>query len=55
MLSIGVDDVDATHATLLERGVEILNGPMDRPWGLRSVSFADPDGHVWEFAAALAG
>jgi uncharacterized glyoxalase superfamily protein PhnB len=26
---------------------------MDRAWGLRTASFTDPDGHIWEVAAAL--
>ena len=49
--TLGVDDVDATCDRLRERGVEILNGPMDRPWGIRTASFRDPGGHVWEIAA----
>lgn len=49
-LTIAVDDVDATCAMLAERGVELLNGPMDRPWGIRTASFRDPGGHVWEIA-----
>ena len=49
-LTIQVDDVDATCAELLERGVELLNGPMDRPWGIRTASFRDPGGHIWEIA-----
>ena len=32
--TIEVDDVDATCAELARRGVELLNGPMDRPWGV---------------------
>jgi catechol 2,3-dioxygenase-like lactoylglutathione lyase family enzyme len=48
--TIGVDDVDAMCATLEARGVEILNGPMDRPWGIRTASFMDPGGHIWEIA-----
>ena len=32
------------------RGVELLNGPMDRPWGIRTAAFADPAGHIWEIA-----
>ena len=48
--SIEVDDVDAMAADLQSRGVELLNGPMDRPWGIRTASFRDPDGHVWEIA-----
>lgn len=49
-LTITVDDVDATCAELARRGVTLLNGPMDRPWGVRTASFADPDGHIWEVA-----
>ena len=48
--TIAVDDVDATCADLSERGVKLLNGPMDRPWGVRTATFADPAGHVWEIA-----
>jgi catechol 2,3-dioxygenase-like lactoylglutathione lyase family enzyme len=49
-LTIPVDDVDAACAQLRARGVELLNGPMNRPWGIRTASFADPGGHIWEFA-----
>ena len=49
-LTIEVDDVDALCAQLAERGVQLLNGPMDRPWGLRTASFTDPGGHIWEIA-----
>ena len=49
-LTLGVDDVDVTCAQLEARGVELLNGPMDRPWGIRTASFRDPGGHVWEIA-----
>jgi catechol 2,3-dioxygenase-like lactoylglutathione lyase family enzyme len=50
VFTIEVDDVDATCAELKRRGVELLNGPMDRPWGVRTASFVDPGGHVWEIA-----
>jgi catechol 2,3-dioxygenase-like lactoylglutathione lyase family enzyme len=49
-LTIDVDDVDATCAELASRGVSLLNGPMDRPWGRRTAAFADPAGHIWEVA-----
>jgi lactoylglutathione lyase len=49
-LTVEVDDVDATCAELAKRGVELLNGPMDRPWGVRTASFRDPGGHIWEIA-----
>jgi catechol 2,3-dioxygenase-like lactoylglutathione lyase family enzyme len=48
--TIQVDDVDAMCAELTSRGVELLNGPMDRPWGIRTASFRDPGGHIWEIA-----
>lgn len=48
--TITVDDVDAMCAELTARGVELLNGPMDRPWGIRTASFRDPAGHIWEIA-----
>lgn len=48
--TLDVDDVDATCAMLTARGVELLNGPMDRPWGIRTASFKDPAGHIWEVA-----
>ena len=50
VLTIDVDDVDDVCAELQARGIEPLNGPMDRPWGVRTASFQDPDGHVWEIA-----
>jgi catechol 2,3-dioxygenase-like lactoylglutathione lyase family enzyme len=49
-LTVEVDDVDQVCATLRERGVELLNGPVDRPWGVRTATFRDPAGHVWEVA-----
>ena len=53
LMSIEVDDADAVHEQLEQHGVTILNGPIDRPWGRRTVAFADPAGHVWEIAQHL--
>jgi catechol 2,3-dioxygenase-like lactoylglutathione lyase family enzyme len=49
-LTLDVDDVDAMCEELQRRGVELLNGPIDRPWGIRTASFRDPGGHIWEIA-----
>jgi lactoylglutathione lyase len=49
--TLTVSDVDATCVDLRSRGVELLNGPMDRPWGIRTAAFRDPAGHVWEIAS----
>ena len=51
--SIWVDDTDAACAELASRGVTLLNGPIDREWGMRTASFTDPDGHIWELAQQL--
>ncbi len=48
--TITVDDVDAVCDRLVSRGVTLLNGPIDRPWGVRTACFADPAGHLWEIA-----
>jgi len=50
VFTIHVEDVDAMCAALTSRGVKLLNGPMNRPWGIRTASFADPGGHIWEIA-----
>jgi lactoylglutathione lyase len=51
VLTLAVDDVDTTCRVLQERGVQLLNGPMDRPWGPRTASFRDPAGHLWEISS----
>ena len=51
--TLGVDDVDAMCEELVSRGVALLNGPIDRPWGIRTASFRDPSGHIWEIAHPL--
>jgi catechol 2,3-dioxygenase-like lactoylglutathione lyase family enzyme len=50
VFTLNVDDVDAVCEELQRRGVQLLNGPMDRPWGPRTASFRDPAGHIWEIA-----
>ncbi len=50
VFTIHVDDVDAMCAELTARGVTLLNGPIDRPWGVRTASFIDPGGYIWEIA-----
>ena len=50
VFTLTVEDVDATYERLTGLGVEFLNGPIDRPWGIRTASFRDPGGHIWEIA-----
>jgi catechol 2,3-dioxygenase-like lactoylglutathione lyase family enzyme len=54
VLTVPVPDTDAASATLTALGVTLINGPTTRPWGPRTASFADPDGHVWEIACTPA-
>ncbi|HBU82795.1 MULTISPECIES: VOC family protein [Paenibacillus] len=51
--TIRVEDVDAVCNELKSHGVALLNGPVDRPWGVRTAAFTDPAGHVWEIAQQL--
>jgi catechol 2,3-dioxygenase-like lactoylglutathione lyase family enzyme len=53
-LSIWVPDVDAVCADLQRRGIALLAGPLDRPWGMRTANFVDPAGHSWEIAQKIA-
>jgi len=46
-----VEDVDAYHALLKERGVQ-ATGLTDRHWGQRDFYVTDPDGYSWCFARA---
>ncbi len=50
LLTITVPDVDAVAAEVVHHGATLVNGPIDRPWGVRTASFRDPAGHVWEIA-----
>ncbi|MCW2679863.1 MAG: Glyoxalase/bleomycin resistance protein/dioxygenase [Frankiales bacterium] len=54
LLSLWVEDVDGVCQELQERGVALLNRPVDRPWGKRTAAFADPAGAVWELAQDIA-
>jgi len=42
------DDVDSLLARAEEAGATLTGQPHDRPWGIYSGYFRDPDGHLWE-------
>ena len=50
MMTLQVHDVDGVCERLTAEGVQLLNGPMTRPWGPRTATFADPSGHAWELS-----
>jgi catechol 2,3-dioxygenase-like lactoylglutathione lyase family enzyme len=53
-LTVEVADVDEAAAELQRRGATLLNSPIDRPWGVRTATFRDPAGHIWEVASRVA-
>lgn len=48
-VAVLVDDVAAEHARLGRLGVDV-GEVVDRPWGERHFSFADPDGYEWFYS-----
>ena len=48
-----VDDVDGESERLRGLGIEFLSGPVDRPWGHRTLHLLDPDGFVVELAQKI--
>jgi predicted enzyme related to lactoylglutathione lyase len=46
VISIGVDDLEATEAAVLAAGAPIVYGPVKEPWGLRRFFFRDPAGNL---------
>lgn len=46
VISIGVDNLDATEAAIRAAGAEIVYGPTTEPWGLRRFFFRDPAGNL---------
>ncbi len=45
-LTIEVGDVDAVHAEVVRRGLEIVHPLTDEPWGVRRFFVMDPNGLV---------
>ena len=46
------DDLDATFEKVRASGVEILEEPADRPWGVRDCAVRDPSGNLVRIAQA---
>ena len=42
------EDVDEVLAAAQAAGATLTEEPHDRPWGIYSGYFRDPDGHLWE-------
>ena len=50
---VAPNEVELCANTLRERGVELISGPTDRPFGHRTLFFRDPDGNVIEIYAEI--
>ncbi|QBI56615.1 VOC family protein [Streptomonospora litoralis] len=46
MIVFGTDDLDAAFERVRESGAEVLQEPVDRPWGVRDSAFRDPWGNT---------
>jgi predicted enzyme related to lactoylglutathione lyase len=46
VISIGVDDLDATEAAVRAAGAAVVYGPATEDWGLRRFFFRDPAGNL---------
>ena len=46
VISIGVDDLDATEAAVRRAGAEVVYGPVTESRGLRRFFFRDPAGNL---------
>jgi lactoylglutathione lyase len=50
---VAPSEVVACGNMLEERGVSIISGPTNQPWGHRTLFFRDPDGNVLEIFAEI--
>jgi predicted enzyme related to lactoylglutathione lyase len=46
VISIGVEDLDATETAVRAAGAEVVYGPVTESWGLRRFYFRDPAGNL---------
>ncbi|MEM8693232.1 MAG: VOC family protein [Pseudomonadota bacterium] len=46
-------DVDTAYQTLLDKGVEIIEGPTNQDWCHRTLFFRDPEGNIVEVFADI--
>lgn len=53
LFTIQVSEVDHLANSLKAKGAKVLNGPINRAWGIRTLTISDPSGYAWEFSAPL--
>jgi catechol 2,3-dioxygenase-like lactoylglutathione lyase family enzyme len=54
MLVFRTDDLDATFEKVRASGAEVLQEPIDQPWGPRDSAFRDPSGNTVRISQAPA-
>ncbi|MGO4103043.1 VOC family protein [Leifsonia sp. YAF41] len=54
MLVFRTDDLDGTFERLRASGAEVLQEPIDQPWGPRDCAFRDPSGNMVRISQAAA-
>ncbi|WP_406400377.1 VOC family protein [Streptomyces sp. NBC_00879] len=52
MLVFRADDLDATFEKVRASGAEVLQEPVDQPWGPRDCAFRDPSGNMVRISQA---
>lgn len=52
MLVFRTDDLDATFEKMRASGAEVLQEPIDQPWGPRDSAFRDPSGNTVRISQA---
>jgi catechol 2,3-dioxygenase-like lactoylglutathione lyase family enzyme len=45
-INLAADDLDATFALVESRGAEVVQEPLDQPYGVRDCAFRDPAGNM---------
>lgn len=49
-LVFATDDCDATFERIQASGAEVMQEPIDQPYGVRDCAFRDPSGNILRFA-----
>jgi uncharacterized glyoxalase superfamily protein PhnB len=53
LVRVRVEDVDAQFERARAHGAQVLEPPVDRPYGERDCTVLDLDGHRWQFAESV--
>jgi len=52
-LIFATDDIDATFEQIRSAGAEVLQEPIDQPYGVRDCAFRDPSGNQVRFSQSV--